>query len=337
MTRRLLLTGLLCVLGFASASADDFEGTVDVSLRPIVIVHGGAGTTSDQVEAVLLGARAGWAALEGGGDSVDAVVAATAALEDSPRFNAGTGSNIRMDGETVQMDAAVMNSRGDFGAVAVIERVKNPVLVAREVMHSPHLILAGEGATNFARSIGMPDYDTRTHESLERYAHLRFRMKTGLLGREWDEFDWKSHWNFPHEMDPALIPKDTVGAVASDGKGGYSVASSTGGTATTLNGRVGDVALMGAGAYAGPLGAVCATGWGEYIIRENLSRRVYDWMAEGATPEEAVARGLALFPEGIGIGLIAISPLGEAAAANTSMAWAAIVDGKVVLPPPTER
>ena len=298
--------------------------------RPSVMVHGGAGTPLSRSANVSKAAMAAWEALEQGASARDAAVAGAVVLEDDPTFNAGTGSNIRMDGRTVQMDAAVMDERGDFGAVAVIERVKNPIRVARAVMRSPHLLLAGEGAIRFARTLDMPDFDPRTPQSRMRYHALLARMIQGKMGREWEDFDWKRHWNFPTDLGEILPPSDTIGVVVSDGRGGFASAISTGGTATTLHGRVGDVPIMGAGSFAGPAGAVCATGWGEYIIREHLSRRVYDWMAEGASPEEAIDRGIALFPQAISIGLIAVSADGIAANSNRSMAWVGFVDGKPI-------
>lgn len=323
------LLSILFLIATAPTLADDsgFRPENLPSVPAMVLVHGGAGTLPSQSGQVAIAAEAGWNTLEAGGSAVDAAVAAAMVLEDDPDFNAGTGSNIRMDGETVQMDAAVMNDRGDFGAVAVIQRVKNPVLVAREVMKSPHLILAGEGATRFARSLGLSDYDPRAAGSLQRYEHLRRRMVRGELERGWDRFDWKQHWNFPGTLPPEFIPRDTIGVVVSDGTGGFAAAQSTGGTTTTLHGRIGDVPLMGAGAFVGVHGAVCATGWGEYIVRENLSRRVYDWMATGQGTESAVNRGLKLFPDHLGMGLIAVSPQGYAAVSNTTMAWAGIVKG----------
>lgn len=324
------------MFGFAFALASVLPGGFadDSSLPPatprplgMVLAHGGAGTLPSQSPRTALAARAAWAALGRSEPALDAAVAAAVVLEDDPEFNAGTGSNIRMDGQTVQMDAAVMNERGDFGAVAVIERVKNPVLVAREVMRSPHLILAGEGATRFARSMGLPDYDPRTPESIARYHQLRARMDDGSLGAGWDHFDWKRHWNFPAALPEDMIPHDTIGAVVADGRGGFAVAVSTGGTTATLDGRVGDVPVPGAGAFAGPAGAVCATGWGEYIIRENLSRHVYDALAAGELPQAAIDRALALFPGDIGIGLIVVSPRGWGVGANTTMAWAGVVRG----------
>lgn len=330
-TFRLYPLLLLILAGGDPAAADDSGIVPETPLTPaIVIVHGGAGTLPSQSQDVSRAARAAWEALESGGAPLDAAVAGAVVLEDDPDFNAGTGSNIRMDGATVQMDAAVMNDRGDFGAVSVIEGVKNPILVARSVMNSPHLILAGPGATRFARSMGLPHYDPRTPESLFRYEQLKLRMEDGSLGADWRGFDWKQHWNFPTRLPEEWIPHDTIGVVVTDGLGRFAAAASTGGTTATLHGRVGDVPIPGAGLFAGPHGAVCATGWGEYIIRQNLSRRVYDWMAEGDSPETAVRKGLELFPAELGVGLIAVSPKGYAASSNTTMAWAGVVRGKAL-------
>jgi hypothetical protein len=96
---------------------------------------------------------------------------------------------------------------------------------------------------------------------------------------------------FPNQLPEELIPRDTIGVVVGNGLGRFAVAISTGGTTTTLDGRIGDVPIPGAGAFAGPHGAVCATGWGEVIIRENLSRRVYEFMAAGDSPASPSARG----------------------------------------------
>jgi beta-aspartyl-peptidase (threonine type) len=319
--------GWLAAMPRKSGAADSSPGTPP---GPAVMVHGGASSPVSRSVHVAPAAEAAWKVLQEGGTALDAAIAAAVVLEDDPRFNAGTGSNIRMDGETVQMDAAVMDQTGEFGAVAVIERVKNPVLVAREVMKSPHLLLAGEGATRFARTLGMEDYDPRTPESMERYRQLLFRMRNSSMEDGWKDFDWRSHWNFPTELQDVLKAKDTIGAVVGDGKGGYGVAVSTGGTSTTLYGRVGDVPLLGAGCYAGPAGAVCATGEGEHIIREHLCQRIYELMVQGATPEDAIKQGLALFPKEISIGLIAVSRHGIAADSNTQMAWAGMIGDQLL-------
>ena len=127
---------------------------------PAAVVHGGAGSPRARMDGTDRAAAQAAVLLKGGGSALDAALAAVVILEDDPRFNAGTGANIRLDGKTIQMDAACMDGEtGAFGAVAAIERVKNPVLVARKVMDTPHILIVGEGATRFARAMGFPDYD----------------------------------------------------------------------------------------------------------------------------------------------------------------------------------
>src|SRR6185369_740830 len=121
--------------------------------------HGGAASPNTLSDGCVAAARAAQAALDAGGDALGAALAATVVLEDDPRFNAGTGSNLRLDGRTIEMDASVMTSDGRFGAVTCIERVKNPILVAARVMETPHLTLVGDGATAFARKLGFADHD----------------------------------------------------------------------------------------------------------------------------------------------------------------------------------
>src|SRR4051794_10470721 len=112
-------------------------------MRPAAIAHGGVGTSSEASDGCRRAVDAALALLARGVDPLEAAVAAVVVLEDDPRFNAGTGSIVRLDG-SVQMDASVMDSEGRFGAVATIERVKNPVTVARAVLETPHLLLAGD-------------------------------------------------------------------------------------------------------------------------------------------------------------------------------------------------
>ena len=116
------------------------------------------------------------------GSALDAAVAGTVWLEDDPRFNAGTGANIRLDGHTIQMDAAVMTDEGRFAAVGAIERVKNPVRVARAVMDStPHLFLVGEGATRFAHRIGFADVVPASPQAEAKY-RARMKRQAELFG-----------------------------------------------------------------------------------------------------------------------------------------------------------
>lgn len=250
--------------------------------------------------------RAGMAALRKAGSALDAVVAATVVLEDDPRTNAGTGSRMRIDG-SIQMDAALMDSGRRAGAVAAISNVKNPVLVARKVMETPHVMLAGEWATRFARKHGFPPYDPATEGARERLE----TAKEELAGKKVPA--WARAWLQNQSAD-------TVGAVVRDGKGRFAAASSTGGISFMLPGRVGDSPIVGAGLYAGPDGAVTATGVGEEIWRMLLSKFVYDRIADFGT-QGACDEGLRMFPKSVPIGVIAVGKGGEGESCNRAMAW----------------
>lgn len=124
-----------------------------------ILTHGGAASPNANSDGCVKANEVARAVLESGGDALAAALAATVVLEDDPRFNAGTGSNLRLDGRVIEMDASIMTSDGRFGSVAAIQRVKNPILVAAKVRDTPHLTLVGEGATAFARRLGFPDFD----------------------------------------------------------------------------------------------------------------------------------------------------------------------------------
>lgn len=291
-----------------------------------ILTHGGAASPRANSDGCDSAAAVARAVLDRGGDAFEAALAATAALEDDVRFNAGTGSNLRLDGELVQMDASVMASDGRFGAVACIEAVKNPVLVAARVIETPHLLLVGEGATAFARRLGFGEHDPVTEGARKKYA----RAVAELCGKgdgayaddaaPWKKTPPKVLWNFPGEP----LECDTVGAAVRDVHGRFAATASTGGTLYMLKGRVGDSPLMGAGVYAGPHGAVCATGVGEEIIRHFLSKKIYDWLGEGVAPARAAQRAVALFPDIVDVGVLVIGKSGHAVASNRDMARAEI-------------
>lgn len=294
-----------------------------------VVAHGGAGGPREHDDACRAACDAGLAALRAGEDALEASVRATVVLEDDPRLNAGIGSNFRLDGTTIEMDAAVMDGELRFGGVAAIQMVKNPVEVARLVMDSPHLLLAGEGATAFARARGVSEFYPVSDRARTRIA----RVREFFAGRDrsdafvsWRGRDPREWWNFPTGIAESLKeiagPSDTVGAVARDAAGRFGAALSTGGTSIMLLGRVGDTPVIGAGLYAGPHGAVAATGDGEEIMRRVLSKQVYDWLAGGAGAREAAERGVALVPADYTVGIIAVSAFDEGAADNRTMPWA---------------
>jgi isoaspartyl peptidase/L-asparaginase-like protein (Ntn-hydrolase superfamily) len=295
---------------------------------PLVVTHGGVGSPPELSDGPRSAADSALRVLLRGGSPLDAACAGTVVLENDPRFNAGTGANIRLDGKTIQMDAAVMTGAGRFAAVGVIERVRNPVLVARAVMDStPHLFLAGEGATRFAHRLGFADLIPTSPQAEEKY-RARMKRQAEVLGRtDTAAFDWRRFWNFPGPMPPDVLEwkrgGDTVGTVARDATGSFAATLSTGGTSVTLYGRVGDVPVFGAGLYAGPAGAVACTGEGEEIIRRALARTVYEQMARGVAARQAVKAAAADFPVKLDVGIIAVGRDGWGVAANRTMAYGA--------------
>jgi L-asparaginase / beta-aspartyl-peptidase len=329
---------LLLVLWPLIASADDHQPATLVSgpvTSVVVVTHGGVGSPPDWSDDCQDAARAGLAAL--GNDQLAALEAACVAvvhMEDICRFNAGTGAHVRLDGRTVQMDASVMTSHGEFAAVAAIERVRNPVLVARDVLGTPHRLLVGEGATRFAHRRGFADEVPICDEALISYRRRLAQLLKGEAGGGYDTFDWQAAWNYPTppptevppieavpQIERPFEPNDTVGAVVRAADGTFAAALSTGGTGLTLYGRVGDVPIYGCGTYAGPAGAVACTGFGEEIIRHAMARFVYESMAAGETAREAVLAGCAVFGEKWSLGIIAVGQVDWAVAANREMAW----------------
>jgi len=304
--------------------------TSSPSTVPVVVTHGGAGGPRENDPGCLLAAEAGAVALRGGLGALEAAIRATVVLEDDPRFNAGTGSNYRMDGVTIEMDAAVMDHDLRFAAVAAIQRVKNPVRVAEQVLETPHMLLAGEGALAFARSRGFADFDPGSERARGVYERVRAFLRGGEAPSEgWKGVSPEMFWNFPKSAQQAWESAgggtvDTVGAVARDAAGRCAAALSTGGTTVMMLGRIGDTPIIGAGLYAGPHGAVAATGFGEEIMRRVLSKQVYDWIEEGMGAQEAANRALALVPAEYTVGIIAVSAHDEGVADNRTMPRAVI-------------
>lgn len=246
-----------------------------------LIAHGGAGnwrpgSEEDAVDGMRAAVEKGRAILRAGGSALDAVCATVVALEDNPIFNAGTGAVLNFDG-FCELDACVMEGRNAcVGAVAALQRVRNPILVARKVMEeTDHVMLAGEGAQRFARVMGFPDHDPVTPARREDWQDKRNRMDD-VLGR--------------HSLKMRRFLKEhpeyaggTVGAAAVDANGILAAATSTGGVTMKLNGRVGDSPLPGAGNYASAYAAASATGTGEYVVRSLATRAIAEAVERGTT------------------------------------------------------
>ena len=256
--------------------------------RPSLIVHGGAWSIPKEAEAdCLAGCRraldAGWKILQAGGAAVDAVEAAIVVLEDEPVFDAGLGSHLNRDG-VVQLDAIVMDGQTlKAGAVAAVERVKNPIRLARKVMEETgHMMLAGHGAELFAQEHGIALCAPKDLVlERERQAWLRCAGSEGHQAGH--------HFGEHH---------GTVGAVAVDANGNLVAGTSTGGTCCKLPGRVGDSPLIGCGCYAdSEAGGVSCTGWGEAIMRVVLAKAAADMLRGGASAQAAAAASVKLLAE----------------------------------------
>ena len=311
-------------------------------MRGIVVTHGGAGSTRDTVDGCEAAGRLGLAQLRASGSSLDAVVAAVVSLEDDSRFNAGTGSHLGLDGKTVALDAAVMDTRGKLGAVACLGAVRNPVRVARAVADTPNWLLAGDGALKFARLMELDEPLAITEQSREQ--HRLMLMKLTRPDREQlapgyanDEF--KRFWNYSMSWEQALLTYGcgTVGAVARDAEGHFAVATSTGGSPPALSGRIGDTPVIGCGFYAGPKGAIAATGIGEYIVRQMLARTVYGWIEGGAPLKSALERAVRLFTSDIDVGLIGVTETEAATASNRDMPFAVMAQLEIASAIPSEH
>lgn len=291
-----------------------------------IVTHGGAGEPLDLADGCEHAARSGRDKFFETGDPLDAAVAAVKALEEDERFNAGTGSVLCLDGATIEMDASIMDTRGRLGAIAAVRDVRNPVVLARAVADTPHVLLAGEGAERFARAIGLPPSRPITDAQREKHRKLLEELAgsvpvmPGIDNRLFERF-----WNYKTPLQlPASKSCDTVGVVVRAPDGHFAVAGSTGGSSPSLLGRVGDTAIVGAGFYAGTAGAVAATGIGEHIVRHMLARTVYGWLEAGMPLQQALQRGVDLFDKDVDIGLIAVTRLEAGSCSNKNMPTARI-------------
>ena len=275
-------------------------------MKPIVITHGGVSQPLEHQDGVDAAADAALKVLDNGGNALQAAVAAVVVMEDDGRFDAGIGSYYNLDGE-IEMDAAVMDGNENCGAVAAIKNVKNPILVAQKLMDTPHILLAGQGAADYAKAVGFEHFEPGTEERKRRLEDVRRRIASGDVDSYAEK--WKRYRR-----------PGTVGAVVFDGKNGFGCANSTGGTSYQLPGRVGDSAVIGAGLYASAGGAVVTTGIGEDIIRKVLAKSVYDRIViEGMSVKEACEWGVGLYPEKIPMGVVGVTADDHGWAANNRM------------------
>lgn len=276
-------------------------------MQPKLIVHGGAWDIPDEhVDAHVAGVRASvekiFPLLNDGMTALEAVELAVNVLEEDPTFDSGRGAFLNAKGE-IELDAFIMDGKElDFGAVAGVRNLLNPVSLARKVMDEKDFrILIADGAMQFAEEKGFTELDPRellTARELEFYEQIKNDGQFSIL----EAFGGKGS-----------TPSDTVGAVALDKDGNLACATSTGGTPRKHPGRVGDSPIIGSGGYAdNELGAASSTGYGESILRVMLCKSACDLLrdndpmgAAGGSMDLLLRRG-----KGYG-GVIMISPDGQ--------------------------
>lgn len=235
-------------------------------MKPSLIVHGGAWNIPDELLAacrsgIRRALEAGWKILSQGGAALDAVEAGIVSLEDDPAFDAGIGSHLNRDGR-VQLDAILMNGATlKAGAVAAVERVRNPIRLARLVLEkSEHMMLVAAGAEKFASENGLPL--CAPEELVLEHEKTAWRCCSD------DSHAARNHVSHEH---------GTVGAVALDSSGNLVAGTSTGGTCCKYPGRVGDSPLIGCGCYAdAEAGGVSSTGYGEGIMKIVMAKMAVD-------------------------------------------------------------
>ena len=273
-----------------------------------IAIHGGAGSMPRHLltesrerlyrASLETALDAGYGVLERGGSSLDAVSTAVRLLEDDPLFNAGRGAALTRDG-AAELDAAIMDGRQQrAGAVACVRNVKNPIDLARRVMEStPHVLLVGAGAEEFAAEEGFTPVPNTYFQTQERRRQL--------------ESTRRGH----HSSELVGSPQGTVGAVALDGGGNLAAATSTGGMTNKRAGRVGDSPIIGAGTYAkNGVCAVSATGHGEYFMRAVVAYHICNAVEfRGLSLEDAAREMLRTILPGLGGtgGIIAVSVSGQ--------------------------
>lgn len=281
-----------------------------------LVIHGGAGlirrnSLSPEREAACreglsLALRAGWDVLGAGGTALDAVEAATLALEEDVHFNAGRGAVLGRGGR-VELDASIMCGKArTAGAIAGATLPRNPISLARSVMErTEHVMLCGAGADAWALEAGLPTVAPGWHEVPERRRQYEAVAATGGYGLD--------HGSASRKKDVY----GTVGAVACDEHGHLAAATSTGGMVNKRPGRAGDSPIIGAGTYAWDATcAVSSTGHGEPFLRLAVAHRISMLMEVGgldlaAATERVIHKDLpTLCGEG---GVIAVDSRGNVA------------------------
>ena len=215
---------------------------------------------------------AAWKILKNGGSALDAVETGAKVPEADPENSSVGFGGLPDEQGKVTLDACIMDHTGNCGSVAFIQNIKHPISVARKVMEeTKHVMLAGEGARQFAVSKGFEEID----------------LLTDVSRKKWEEWKKKQFKQTPHDTH------DTISVLAQDSKGNLSGSCTTSGWAYKLHGRVGDSPIIGAGLYVdNEIGCAAATGLGEEVIKTTGSFLVVELMRQGYEPTKACEEAL---------------------------------------------
>ena len=293
-TSALGLGGILlakCASGIESESPVEETKSVAPVTKPIVISTWNHGMDAN---------KAAWQILENGGNALDAVEAGVRITEsDADNRSVGLGGLPDREGK-VTLDACIMNHENECGAVAFLQDIEHPISVARKVMEdTPHVMIVGKGAYDFAISKGFEHRDLLTSEAKAEWI-------------KWKESEAQKKPEINSENH------DTIGMLAMDAEGNISGSCTTSGWAYKLHGRVGDSPIIGAGLFVdNEVGGACATGMGEAVIRIAGSATVVELMRHGRTPQEACKEAVDRIIKkhkdikGLQVGFLAINKNGE--------------------------
>ena len=256
------------------------DGGSPVVGKPIVVSTWSEGLNAN---------KAAWEVLGNNGRALDAVEKGVMDTESRQNCCVGLGANPDRDG-FVTLDACIMDEFSNCGSVAFLERIKHPVSVARKVMEkTPHVILVGIGAQQFAVAEGFPLEEQKLSPDAQK-AYENWLKKSEYKPPAINiEAGKKDHGPFaPYKLDNGEWNHDTIGMVAMDANGNFSGSCTTSGAGFKMRGRVGDSPIIGAGLFVdNEVGACTATGQGEDVIRVAGSHSVVELMRQGYSPEEA--------------------------------------------------
>jgi N4-(beta-N-acetylglucosaminyl)-L-asparaginase len=269
-------TSLATLLSKKMIAANDNTTVIG---KPVVISTWDAGIAAN---------KGAWEVLGKNGKAIDAVEKGVMVTEDSKNCCVGLGANPDRDG-FVTLDACIMDDKFNCGSVAFLERIKHPISVARRVMEkTPHVMLVGSGAQQFAVAEGFPLEEQKLSPDAQK-AYDEWLKKSEYKPPAINVESKQGHGPFaPTRLDNGEWNHDTIGMVAMDAMGNLSGSCTTSGAGFKMRGRVGDSPIIGAGLFVdNEVGACTATGQGEDVIRVAGSHSVIELMRQGLPPEAA--------------------------------------------------